>query len=240
MGTSYPRLSVAQWKPWGQNLVTVVGPRVVELGIPADLWAAVTTTFGTFADAYDAAAEAMTRNRASIQTRNDALVAFRRAARPVVAVLQSSPAVSNGLRQSLGLRVRDGVNTAATTPAVAPSLTAMLTGPQSLRMIAADPLDPHRRGKPRGVRSLAVHVHRGENPPGDVTQWALERLSSRTTLDLIYPDLTGVTTVWLCACYVNTRNESGPLSQPVSVRLPGSGLTGTEASAADPAMKIAA
>ena len=209
MDLIYPRLAAAQWKPWGQNLVTVVGPEAAALGIAADSWAAAAGALATFADAYDAAAEPMTRNRASIQTRKDALEAFRKAVRPVVAVLQSSPAVSNGLRRSLGLRVSEGVRTPVGAPAVAPTLTAMLTGPGSLRAIASDPLDPHRRGKPRGIRSLAVHEYLGETPPGDVGQWALAELAGRTTVDLSYPGLSAMTTVWVCACYVNSRNERG-------------------------------
>ncbi len=77
----------------------------------------------------------------------------------------------------------------------------------------------------------------------DPADWTLERLSGKTTINLIYPNLAGETTVWARCAYLNGRNETGPASPPVCVRLPGNGLVapaGQLGGDAGQPMKIAA
>ena len=240
MDLIYPNLTNAGWQKWGKNSVTIVNESPGIFGVSTAAAAAALAAFNDYSAAYDAAVEPATRSTPRVQAKDDALRDFKSAIKPVVATIQANAAVTNEQRRELGLRVRDLVPTAATVPAAAPSAGAMLTGPQSIRVIASNPLDPHRRGKPAGIKSVAVHVWYGSGAPGEVGQWPLHTLSGRTSVDLIWPGMTADTAVWVSCCWVSTRNECGAFSQPVCVRLPGNGMAPVEAEASDPAMKIAA
>ncbi len=237
----FPNLNNAGWQKWGRNATSQISENASGLGITPAAAAAAQAAFDAYSRAYDAAVEPLTRSTPRVRAKNDALAAFKTAIRPVVATIQANGLVTNEQRAELGLGVRDRKATAATVPAMPPSVVASLTGPQSLRAIASDPLDPHRRGRPAGIKSLAVHVCFGQTAPGGVGQWPLYTLSGRTTVDLVWPDLAADATVWISCCWVSTRNECGGFSQPISVRLPGNGMMPAADEASDEGgMKIAA
>ncbi len=120
-------------------------------------------------------------------------------------------------------------------------MATFLTGNTSLRIEVRDPAAPDRRTKPKHVRLVEVHTFEGPEPIGNVADWPLETLSGRMTIDTFLPDLWKESTVWVSCCFVSTCNERGPMSKPVSVRLPGTGVRPVAASATDGTpMKIAA
>ena len=162
-------------------------------------------------------------------------------ARFLVATVNNNPLTTDEQRDELGIRARRRP-TPSPVPTAAPNVTATLVGPSSARLIAADPADPYRRAKPAGVRSILTQTHFGDHPPADAADWSLSELSSRATIDLTWPDRAAATTVWFQCCYVGTRNERGPMSQPACVRLPGPAIGPTPVAATEggSAMKIAA
>ena len=226
----YPPRTNSGWDVWGGDVCPIFISDAASLGLTPALATGAQTAYTAYHAAFLAAAAPSTRSRVTIQGRRDALAAFRAAVKPIVAIIQSNPNVTNEQRVQLGLRVRDNVPSPAPPIGFAPSVQAMLTGPTSVRVIADNPLDPDRRAKPPHVMQIAVHTYlttpgTTAKPPTDKTQWPLYLLSGKKTIDLFWPGMASANTVWVCCRYVNTRNVPGPFSPAVTVTLPGTGLS---------------
>ena len=240
---TYPPKTDTGWDRWGNNLADLVNPETApDYGLESPAVTAMNAAAAYFSNTLAVATAPATISRYNTQRKRDALDVLKAAAKPVVAVLQTNPEVTDAQRTQLGIRVRS-----SPTPAPVPGradVFAMLTGPTSIRVIASDPATPARRGKPRGVTTLALKmcVTTGEQrPPASVDEWPLTRLSGKATTDLFWPGMSAEATVWVCGSWVNSRMVSGEPSVAVSVRLPGTGLgAAATTTAAEPTMKIAA
>ena len=238
----YPPSTDGGWQRWGSNTATILTPAAApNYGVDPVAAEALVDAADWYAHKLRIATAPATIGRYDTQLKNDALTALKAAAKPIVAILRTNPAVTDAQRTQLGIR-----NRTSPTPAPLPGraeVTAMLTGPTSVRVIVSDPLSPSRRGKPRGVRAVAVRavLTTGEDrPPADPAQWPLAQLSGRATVDLFWPAMSAETTVWVCCAWVNSRMEHGEASVCATVRLPGTGLSSRASVAAGPTIKIAA
>ena len=240
MDNSYTTRSEAGFLEWGRAAVPKIEAMIESVGLPAVLVGEMRDAYEEYATAFQVSTDPKTATSANRQEKTDTLRVFREAARPVVNLIQANPEVSNQTRKNLGLRVHETGNTPAPYPPQ-PEASAILTGATSARLWVRDPADPSRRAKPAKMRQVVVHARRGPTMQGSPEEWPVIETSGRTTIDLVWPDLAGDATFWIAVRYVNTANVRGPLSVPVSVRLPGLG-TGVEAAekGEGPSMKIAA
>ena len=71
--------------------------------------------------------------------------------------------------------------------------------------------------KPQGVRAALIFVAIGDEPPERGSAgWRYHSSTGRLTFDVSFPlDLAPGTKVWICAAWVNTRNEPGPACSAV-------------------------
>ena len=228
---TYPFKTDAAWANWGRTAVQDIVSDAAALGVPLDVAASLGSAAATYVSAYDAAVDPMTRSAPKIQAKDDALALYKKAARPVVKLIQANGSVSNERRTELGIRVYSQTKTPAPIPGVA-SVRAFATGPESARVIARDPLYPDSRARPKGVGQVLVFAMFGPEPSYDPADWMLTDASGKTTIDLLWPGLPGATTVWLSCQFQNTRKQTGPMSTPVGVRLAGMG--GVSSTAAKP------
>jgi hypothetical protein len=70
--------------------------------------------------------------------------------------------------------------------------------------------------------------------------WGQATLSGRTTTTLQVPSVREPSTVWVSAWFISSRNEAGPASQPIKVRVLGAGSPVPNQQAEPTPMKIAA
>ena len=210
-------------------------------GLTADRASQLNTSFLRFDDAMTQYGDPLFHSPPYREAKDIAKRALTNSLADIVEQVYANKALSGEILEELSLSPRDRRPTPVPAPTVQPQVAAFLTGDASLRIEVRDPSTPDRRAKPRGVRVIEVHTFEGPEPVGDVGQWPLFRLSGRATIDGFFPQMFRETTVWVSCCYVSSRNERGPMSRPVSVRLPGTGNKPVAATQADqPPMKIAA
>ena len=242
MDLIYPVKTDGPLATWASSFARQISANPETFYVSLTTAAAVQAAADQYAASYLAAVDPDTRSRRTIQTKDTHREALRETVAPVVAQIQAQPAVTDTQRQSLGLRVRKPTNTPAALPTSAPTVTAFLTGPNTVRVQVRDPLSPDSRAKPAGAKEVAVLAYLGATPPSDVMQWPTSTISGRTDIDLYWPGMVGETTVWISCYWVGSRRQVGKYSVPVSVRLPGiGGQSATlEQTPAEPTMKIAA
>ena len=141
----------------------------------------------------------------------------------IVEQVYANPAVSDESRQVLGLSPRDRKGTPAPVATEPPLVMGEVAGPTTVKIMGRDAESPSRKGKPFGMRQLAVATLFSDEQPGPGSAWNQAILSGRTTVLLAYPNLREAAVLWVTCWWVNSRNEMGPMSTPVCVRLSGTG-----------------
>ena len=244
MTAVYPNFTESEWKIFGNNAENVLGGATPPVTIPTEIMTPFSAAASAYSAAYTAAVEPATRSKPKVQAKDTALVELKAASRPLVSFLQNSNAVSDELRTQLSIKVYDRRPSRTYLPKWAPTQTAALTGPQSLRLEVRDPAEPDRRAKPSGAKSIVVQTYRtigGELPPSDLTTWPIETFSGKSRIDLYFGDLTNQATVWVSCYWLGKAQERGLSSTPTSVTLPGMNLQGAQlAQVDDGQMRIAA
>ena len=125
-------------------------------------------------------------------------------------------------------------------PTVAPAVSGGADGLTAVKLTIRDPRSPDRRARPAKVRQIAVLTHFGDSAPTDINAWRQPIFSGRTDVRMDFPWLVGETKVWVTCAYVNSRNQFGPASAPVSIRVLGQPASATASEQGDPTLKIAA
>ncbi len=224
---------------WSADFFATTSGSEGDYGLTAQQVAEFGTTQGKFAAAMAKVGNLGTRSAADVSAKNEAKKTLVNASRMLVEICQAWPQMTAEKRTRLQIPQRGGRPSPAPMPAAAPQASAVLTGPTSARFTARNAADAGRRRRPAGVRQLEIRSMLGSEPTGDPTAWAGTDLSGRTTFDFAWPGVWEATTVWLSCCWINGRNERGPMSPPISVRLAGTGIR-PAATAQGGGMKIAA
>ncbi|MEM1013551.1 MAG: hypothetical protein AAGI46_15185 [Planctomycetota bacterium] len=185
----------------------------------------------------------MTRSPGNVFLKDVAFNQMTTTLRSLIQAVKNNPLVPESLLAQIGV-TRRGSNppTPAPVPTEAPLVSAMAVSPTAIKVIVRSPSDPDRRGKPAGIRQVAVATSVSETAPTSSTQWNQAVLSGKTTVEVPMGSLVEPATVWVTAWWINSRNEIGPFATPQRVRLAGTGaaLPNAERSVDETPMKIAA
>ncbi len=178
----------------------------------------------------------MTRTSVSIKDRNQKLAEMKRLAGFVVKAAEANPDLTDGQRESLGLRPIESARKVIPAPKDAPFVKVLQTDGRTvygeLRQATS------RRGKPADVAGATIFTHVGPTAPM-ANEWTFAISTTKTSFELPFgPSATG-DTVWISAFWQNAKDESGPSSHPTSVNLPAGGALPREKEQSTP-MRIAA
>ena len=215
-------------------------------GFDADRAAEYATSHQRFVSAYATYNEDVTHSKPFRLAKDEAKKRLVNATADLAEQAYANRSLSDQVRQEIGLPPRDRRGTPAAPATEAPLVMGAVRGATGVTVIGRDAGDPSRRGKPAGMRQLAVATCFSDEQPGVDGPWEQARLSGRTTVNLDFPHLRRAAVLWVTCWWISSRNEPGPMSIPVAVRLSGTGAGmparegESTATAAGPAMKIAA
>ncbi len=208
---------------WSTNFDQHIMTSALTFGLTAPQASAYNVLHNAFVSAYNIAINPATNSRTNTIIKNNAkeeLLGAENGARELVRIIQADPDTTDGMRGTLGLRVRDDIPTPVPVPDVAPSV--IITGAigRTINVRLRDQENPDSRGKPEGVQGATVVYHVGETAPADPTEWVFAMNTSRTIIDVEIPATVDAgSKVWVTAFWFNPRKESGPAGAPQSVRI---------------------
>ena len=108
------------------------------------------------------------------------------------------------------------------------------------RTIVADIFDAAsatKRGRAPLTAGAKVYTFVGASYPSDPTLWSYQGDYTKARVEIEMPaSVPGGSQVWIMAAWYNSKGETGPIAEPVSINIPGFGAS----ELASPAMKIAA
>lgn len=203
---------------WVANFHSYALANLANLGInPLEpLWTNFLAARTAWLSAYPAHLTAQNAAQSARQAKDTAKGTLLETIRALVSVLQSSPDVSDAEREALGITVRDTILTPSAIPTSRPLLKVDTS--QRLRHTVAftDETTPTSIRKPDGVRGCELFVKIGGDPPVDLSECQYVATDTRTPYSFDYDgDAANLVAHWI-GRWVNTRGETGPISETVS------------------------
>lgn len=191
-------------------------------------------------DAYVAAYNAMMNARAD-GTRSASLTATKDStkkglldyARQLYGIVSANDLVSDANKILLGIHVKV-IPGSIPRPGVRPGMDIISVANRTVSVHIHDSASSNKRGKPAGSEAAWVYSFVGENYPSDPLEWNFEGATTKAKFDIVFPStVAGGTQVWVCAAWINAKQEAGPTSVPITTNLQGGGVSAAS-------MKIAA
>jgi hypothetical protein len=224
MSTDYLPGSEAELVTWLNTFGGLISTGFATYGLTSAQAADYGTLKTAFIDAYNLAKGDGTRTPAIIVAKDEAKKAVITNVRTLVRIIQGNPAVTNEQRTELGITVRK-TPASRPVPADAPATDIKSVNGRTVRIRLHDSVGGLRRGKPPLVAGATIFTFIGTSPPADPTLWTFQGNTTRTTIDVTFPDSTPPgAQVWFTAFWRNERDEAGPASAPISTNLAGSGV----------------
>jgi len=196
----------------------------------ATAYAAVNTAYQT---AYTTAITPATRTKGAVEAKNQAKVNLKAAASDLAKIIDGTPTVTNQQKIDLGLSIRF-TPSPIPAPSVRPGMDIVSVANRTIKVHIHDSASSTKRGKPAGTSAAWVYSFVGENYPSDPTAWSFEGACTKAKFDIVFPStMASGTQVWVCAAWINAKQQAGPTSVPITTNLQGGGMSAST-------MKIAA
>ena len=206
-----------------------------------------TVAYSNVHSPYIAAVSALDVARAN-GTRSEQLTAARDTARDLLlgvgrelyGMVSSNTAVSNQAKIALGVNVR-GENTNHSPPKTAPTVAVSGVTGRTVTVRVFDAATASKRGKARNAVGAWLYTYVGTEYPSDPSLWDFQGATTQYASQVTFANtLGGGTQVWVCASWINGKQQSGPPSLPVTTYLQGGGGVSAQVATGDAGMKIAA
>lgn len=220
---SYIPARLENYESFARNLYDKLTADAAAYGTTDDAIIPFAAAYEVFAAAFAKANDPATRTRPVIAGRDTARDQLTEQIRPLVATLQASPVMTDEKREELEITIRDNTPTPVPVPTEQPKL--LIEPPLATTIHFKVANADGKRARPEGATGTLVYTYLGDVAPTDTTQWQFRGLSTKYKNELSFPaDTPPGSRVFLSACWVNRRGETGPLSHPINFNLPGGGL----------------
>jgi hypothetical protein len=210
----FPRTDagVRSWANTFSQLISTDAERYSLTPAQAASFAAKTELYSA---AYMLANANATNSSSAVQSKNDSRKALEAEARQLARIVRASPMVTNEMRQSLGLGVPKPAVRRIERPAEEPQILLRSVNGRIIDVMVMSQ-DISRRGKPKGVATIAWFTAVGEQAPDKSSDWTFNGNSSVTTRELFFDtNVPDFSKIWVTACWLNPRGEASPLANPI-------------------------
>ena len=225
MGQNYLPTTDADLLAWSGHFNSLINATATAYGLTAAQAAAYTAAQQAYADAYQSAYEPTTRTSPVIERKNLARDELRQMSRAYVRIIQACPLVTDEQRRALKITVPK-TPTPNGVPTVAPAVDLLGMNGYTMSVGIHDSDPSNKRGRPAGTAAAWVYTFVGETYPSDPSLWAFQGGTNKSTFDIIFPNTVPAgSQVWVCAAWINTHQQAGPVCRPVSTNIQGGGVT---------------
>lgn len=145
-------------------------------------------------------------------------------ARQLYSFVQSNAAVSDANKILLGVHVRV-IPTPIPAPGVRPGMDIVSVANRTVKVHIHDSASSNKRGKPAGTDAAWVYSFVGASYPTDPGAWDFEGSTTKSTFDIVFPNsVANGAQVWICAAWINGKQQAGPVSVPITTNVQGGGM----------------
>ena len=224
MTRSFLNRTDAELLAWSNSFSSQISATPTAFGISAPLAANYASLNASYASAYAVVQNPTTKTKVTVSAKDQARVNLKFNASLLAKLIEGTATVTVQQKLALGLPVR-----IRPTPVPAPSSPPLVdfvsTVGRTITIRVTDSVTPTRK-KPVGVKSATVMSFVGATPPPSGSGWKYEGATTKATFDITFPDsVANGALVWISTFWNNDKLQSGPTSTPVSINIPGGGMS---------------
>ncbi|MCC6423213.1 MAG: hypothetical protein IT447_07005 [Phycisphaerales bacterium] len=94
------------------------------------------------------------------------------------------------------------------------------------RFIFSDSAVSNKRGKPAGATAAWVWTFVGTNYPTDPAAWQFQGSATKARHEITFSDsVASGQPVWIRCAWINAKQETGPMSLPITTNIQGGGAS---------------
>jgi hypothetical protein len=206
---------------WVVPFSAYVTANAAAMGVdPADA-TTLTAAVGVWTTAYPAHKTATGSAVAARTVKDQSRSNLEDIARPLIQQLQASPKVTDAQRNNMKINVHSTTRTPASVPTTAPMATVDTSRRLQHVISYRDSTSPNSKKKPAGVANCEIWAKVGGPAPTDASQLTYLGNASKTPQIEEFTGAQAGLTVWYWLCWVNTRGDKGPWSEPISATIAG-------------------
>ena len=199
---------------WSQNFHSVLAAGPGSFGVTEGDVTLLNTKRNDFVAKMELV-EPTVRNKASTALKNESRENLVSYIKSLALQIYGHIGITDAQLIELGLTVRKNP-TPSPVPEFAPLINVTSVSGTVAIILLRDSQQPSKRGRPARVAGANVFKFVGENPPENFNQWEFAGPVNKTRFELdLGATLAPATRVWITACWVNPKSQTGPLSDPI-------------------------
>ncbi|CAN5714321.1 hypothetical protein BH09PLA1_BH09PLA1_36410 [soil metagenome] len=188
----------------------------------------------TYTDLYNAVQNATTRTTPKVAAKNEAKKALVQNLRDLNRYVQANKTISDEKKLEIKFPVY-AIPAPRPAPTVSPTIVVVSSANHEVKLRLLD-AETARRGKPKDASIAYIYAYLGATPPTDIALWSFQGTTSKADVSVSFsPTTPAGAQVWFSACWLNARQQPGPMGSPITTNIAG-GVSG----AGETTMKIAA
>ena len=223
MSKNFYHLPDAQFAQASAQFFVLINAAPASYGTSAAQAAAYGVLNTAYQTALNLATGQTTRTKLTIGNKDLARKALKDNAMFLAGIIRGTPTVTNPQLESLGLLPRT-IPTPRPVPSTSPMVEVIAVVGRLVKIRVHDATS-ERRGLPFGARGANIYSFVGTSSPTDPRSYHFEGMTTRAATDILFPDsVASGATVWLSACWVSDRGQTGTGSTPISFTLQGGAI----------------
>jgi hypothetical protein len=211
--------SDSDFNNWLKIIAAYINSNFLALGLTSDQNDALQDFLALWIHDYPAHLAGQANASSLKQTKDNTRRLIEEFIRPLIAMMQANPAVTNEMKAAMQITIPKTTHTPSPVPATRPMASIDNRNRLEQTVHFYDESTPNSKAKPEGVRGCELWLKIGGAPPTGESE--VKYVATDTRTPYIYhflPEDAGKTAHWMLR-WVNTRNEPGPWSETVSVTI---------------------
>lgn len=231
MATDYISRTDAGFDSWQRNFINVLIANFAAWGIPSAIEAILVALQATWAADYATGGKNMvaTRTKQQVKAKTVARKAYLAAIRPFVKQwIKVNPLISDAQRTAMGVTVNKSTRTAVAIPDTDPQITItpgsgaqlIINFKQKSHVITSANVMFKSAAKPKGYHAVRIYYVVGGTAPTGIAGCNASVGMTKSPHKLKFTPADAGKTMFMFACWVNTKEQEGPLTALITAVIP--------------------
>lgn len=209
---------------WSNNMKLLISADAEAFGLSVAQATQYSTAQADFQAKFSLAYNPPTRTRVTVEQKELSKRSLIELTQEFVRIIQATPTVTDDQRRALAITVRKHPEPSP-IPTEMPEMDILSVTGRTVKA-RLHSATHEGRAKPPLVKAAYLYTFVGETSPEDLSEWQFRGETTKTTFEITFPaSVEPGTKVWLTACWVNARGQSGPARDPMSTHIQFGGVS---------------
>jgi hypothetical protein len=198
---------------WVLPFAAYIAANGVSMGIKPATMLALVNAVTNWSHAFAGVANPATTTSTAVSLKSLARVELEAVLRPLIRQIQADSATTDDMRTAMNINIPSGTHTRAAVPSTQPQLT-LGNGQHQAHLLGIT--DVVTGSRPDCANGCKLYFKVGGPVPADISEMNLLDIATTSSYLAQYAGAQAGQTAYYRACWVNSHNETGPVSDLVS------------------------